>query len=99
MIKWKKSNCLIFVIGRLISNRGQGYIIIRKSNFGWWPHFMYAKSLEDAQIEHYVPAEPLELKSNTKFKKLIFKFLPLHILLFEGVIKTREHKYASNKSR
>jgi hypothetical protein len=47
-------NCLFFAIRKW--RKHGGYLIIRKSHFGWWPHFLWAKHLRNAEIEHYVPA-------------------------------------------
>ena len=49
-------NCFFFAIKRWFQ-RG-GYLIIRKSRFGPFPHFIWAKDLRDAEIEHYVPIDP-----------------------------------------
>ena len=48
-----RSNCLIFALWRLW-NRG-GYLMMRRSRWGWWPHFLWAESLDPLQIEHFAP--------------------------------------------
>jgi hypothetical protein len=45
------SNCLIFVIGRWLK-RG-GYVIARKSHWGWWLHFLWSPDLQT--FEEFVP--------------------------------------------
>lgn len=52
---WLFSNCLIFALWRWIT-RG-GYLVIRRSHYGWWPHIIWCEHLHDAEIEHYVPLE------------------------------------------
>lgn len=47
------SNCLIFALRKWFKEGG--YVIIRKSRFGFWPHFIWCRDLKDAEIEHYVP--------------------------------------------
>ncbi len=49
------SNCLFYAVKQLYSNKG-GYLIIRKSHYGWWPHFLYSKDLEE--FEEYTPIKP-----------------------------------------
>lgn len=48
------SNCLFFALGRWW--RRGGYLVIRKSRWGWWPHFIHCSDLRDARIEHNTPA-------------------------------------------
>ena len=50
-IEGRKSNCLFFAIGRWW-NRG-GYLVIRKSRFGYWPHFLWSPDLQ--VFESYSP--------------------------------------------
>lgn len=45
------NNCLIFALSRWFK-RG-GYLVIRRSRLGLFPHFIWAKSL--GEIEHFVP--------------------------------------------
>lgn len=47
------SNCLIFALWRL-ATRG-GYLLMRRSRWGWWPHFLWAETLDPPRIEHYAP--------------------------------------------
>jgi len=48
------SNCLIFALGRWY--KFGGYIVARKSHYGWWPHFLWSADL--ITFEHYVPDTP-----------------------------------------
>ena len=50
-----KSNCLIFALHRLVT-RG-GYLIMRRSRWGWWPHFLWAESLDPLKLEHFAPVD------------------------------------------
>ena len=38
------SNCIIFALHRWIT-RG-GYVVVRKSHHGWWPHAMWTPDLK-----------------------------------------------------
>jgi hypothetical protein len=38
-----RSNCLFYVLKRCWQDGG--YFIIRKSNHGWWPHFIWSGDL------------------------------------------------------
>jgi hypothetical protein len=33
-----------------------GYVIVRKSHYGWWPHFLWSRDLRS--FEEYSPAMP-----------------------------------------
>jgi hypothetical protein len=46
-----KSNCVIFALQRWFS-RG-GYIVLRKSNYGWWPHMIW--TMDFATFEEFTP--------------------------------------------
>jgi hypothetical protein len=48
------SNCLIFVLVRWL--RDGGFVIARKSNNGWWPHFFWTADL--VVFEEYTPKYP-----------------------------------------
>lgn len=47
------SNCLVFALWRWVT-RG-GYLLMRRSRWGWWPHFLWAETLEPLRVEHYAP--------------------------------------------
>lgn len=50
-----RSNCLLFAV-RLFLRRGcRGYLLMRKSKFGNFPHFLYA---ERGHIVSFVPLNP-----------------------------------------
>ena len=69
------SNCLLFALAKWWKHGG--YVIIRKSHWGWWPHFIWCKDLRDAEIEQYVPIGD----------KLPFSFMKV---LFKGKIVTKD---------
>jgi hypothetical protein len=46
-----KSNCIIFALQQWFS-RG-GYIVLRKSNYGWWPHMIWTKDF--TTFEEFTP--------------------------------------------
>ena len=48
-----RSNCLVYALKRWFSK--SGYLVIRKSNFGWWPHFLWTPDISGTYIEHYAP--------------------------------------------
>lgn len=75
-----KTNCLIFALKKWFKHGG--YLIIRKSNHGYFPHFLWSKDLKNAHVEHYVPIDP---------KRTLLRVL-LHKILFEGYIKTHDRK-------
>lgn len=45
------SNCLIYAIRKWIAEGG--YILMRMSYYGWWPHFLHMSI--DKIITHYSP--------------------------------------------
>ena len=47
------TNCLFFALKKWITLGG--YIVIRKSDEGWFPHFIWCGDLKDAEIEHIQP--------------------------------------------
>jgi len=65
-------NCLFFGLWRWMT-RG-GYLILRRSHHGWWPHVLWCEHLRDAEIEHYVP------------KRYSSHFAASHKLFFRGYI-------------
>jgi hypothetical protein len=48
------SNCIIFAVWRVI--RRGGYIVVRKSRWGWWPHVLWSPDLKT--FEEYQPIQP-----------------------------------------
>lgn len=63
-----KSNCLVFALQKW--RQEGGYLIIRKSKVGWWPHFLWAKSLEGAKAFHFVPEK---YETDLKSPPMLFK--------------------------
>ena len=74
----KYSNCLIFALGRIFKKGG--YLVIRKSRFGWWPHFLWGQLNEEGliEVEHYQPLQP--------DKTSWLRYFPIHTLLFKGKV-------------
>ena len=60
------SNCLIFALSKFVKKGG--YIIIRKSKFGPWLHFMWTDNVQD--YEHYRPETPLK---HPYLSKILFR--------------------------
>lgn len=46
-----RSNCLIWAVKQWYRNGG--CLLIRRSNYGWWPHFMWMNV--DGTIWEYAP--------------------------------------------
>jgi hypothetical protein len=70
----KFTNCIVFVMSKWLDEGG--YIVLRKSRFGWWPHFLWARSL--SEMEHLVP----ESKAPPKYG--------VDLLFFNGTIETED---------
>lgn len=51
-----RSNCVFFATSRWFA-RG-GYLIVRKSRHGPFPHFLWAHSIESVPVEQFVPVRP-----------------------------------------
>jgi len=77
----QRSNCLIFAVRRWM--REGGYFIVRKSRHGWWPHFMWARSLKGLAIEQWIPCPPKKWDDLPRWQKI----LPVHVVLFRGQLK------------
>ena len=78
LVTTSESNCLFFALTRF-KERG-GYLIMRKSHHGWFPHFLWSEDLET--FEQYVPYFPSEH----------LKFPPLW---FAGFIRTGQDRKAT----
>jgi len=39
-----------------------GYIIMRKSKFGWFPHFLWTESIDGLELIEFVPVNPKHKK-------------------------------------
>jgi hypothetical protein len=76
-----KSNCILFALRRWFS-RG-GYIVLRKSNYGWWPHMIWTKDF--VTFEEFTPP--------VHYARV---FPPL---VFEGIIKTTNRTEQVAKAR
>jgi len=50
-----KGNCLTFALRKWRAEGG--YIVIRKSRYGWWPHFLHMDA-ETRVLTHLVPVKP-----------------------------------------
>lgn len=68
------SNCLVFALGRWV--RHGGYLVVRKSRNGWWPHFIW--SLDLIEFMDFAPHEPQRYKCPP--------------LLFRGRIRSQTEK-------
>lgn len=58
-----KTNCLFFALAlyyRRLHKNKRGYVVSRKSFYGWFPHFMYSRRRRDGtcQVVGYVPSDP-----------------------------------------
>jgi hypothetical protein len=63
----------------------KGYLLIRKSREGWYPHFLWMS--EGNEIHHFQPTE-----------RKIYKYCPP--LIFEGYVKIGDEKQkAPDESR
>jgi hypothetical protein len=70
----KYGNCLIFAIRLWLI--GGGYLIVRKSRAGWFPHFLWCADLADTKVLHFTPR-----------KVAPWWYRPIHMLWFSSVIK------------
>jgi hypothetical protein len=48
-----KSNCIVFAFDCWFK-RG-GFLVVRKSNYGWWPHFIWTEDLKT--YREFVPTQ------------------------------------------
>jgi hypothetical protein len=48
------SNCLLYAL--LTWYREGGYLVVRHSKYGWWPHFLHQH--KGGVVTHYVPLCP-----------------------------------------
>lgn len=53
------SNCIFFALALFVRRRYVGRIVIRKSRWGPFPHFLYE---EKGHVVHYVPTNPRHKK-------------------------------------
>lgn len=87
-----RSNCLIFSIQRLCDD---GYLIVRKSRHGWWPHFMYAKDVDGIVVQNFVPQTPIEWEDLPWWKRV----LPIHIVIFTGKVIDNDRREPGHDRR
>lgn len=73
-------NCLTFVLKILKYRRQTDHLLIRRSHWGWFPHFAAIFELEDGTLvkKEYVPINPKP------------KWIPP--LFFKGEVKTTVYK-------
>ena len=48
------SNCILYAFKRWWAEGG--YVVIRASHYGWWPHVLWSKDL--VTFEEYTPKRP-----------------------------------------
>lgn len=48
--------CLAHALGRFW--RDGGYLIVRRSHWGWFPHFLWAADLRGLEVEQFKPEAP-----------------------------------------
>jgi hypothetical protein len=57
MSVFDKSNCVVFAVKLYLRRKDKrGYLAMRKSDAGWWPHFLY---FEKHHIVSYRPTKPI----------------------------------------
>ena len=57
------NNCFIFALKLWIRRKGVGYLLIRKSRMGNFPHFLYGEIRNDKlRLINFVPLNPREKK-------------------------------------
>jgi hypothetical protein len=49
------NNCLVYALRKWF--RHGGYLIIRKSRWGWFPHFLWSPAAPP-EAEQYIPVNP-----------------------------------------
>lgn len=65
------NNCFFFALSKWFKNGG--YLAIRKSHLGNFPHFLWIKDLKNADLEHYTPIEPPDKQKERFIDKFLFK--------------------------
>lgn len=76
----KRSNCLLYALKRW--RYRDDYLVIRRSRWGWWPHFLHGQpdGAGNIKVQHLTPAQPALPKGWRRW-------LPLHTFVFRGVVK------------
>lgn len=66
---WKRTNCLFFAVALYFRRRkqigiGRHYLVLRKSDSGRFPHFLYVEHLPHSGVRFisYKPRHPIERK-------------------------------------
>ena len=56
-MSWR-GNCLIFAVALWL--RVGGYLVVRRSRWGWWPHFLHGRRGRDGKLRvvGYAPIKP-----------------------------------------
>lgn len=74
------SNCLFYAVTKFVKEKN-GYLVMRKSKEGWYPHFLFMD--ENKKIRHFQPVV-----------REIYKWLPP--LIFRGFIKKHDNNKRRN---
>lgn len=74
-----KNNCFFYALGLWV--RRGGYLVVRKSRMGFFPHFIWCGDLKNAEVLHFSPDVP-----KNHAGKLFHKFW------FKGSIKTNDQE-------
>jgi hypothetical protein len=61
-----KSNCILYAVACWF--KSGGYIVLRKSNYGWWPHMLWTKDF--TTFAEFTPRVHVE---NAAFPPLLFR--------------------------
>jgi hypothetical protein len=61
-----KSNCILYAVACWF--KSGGYIVLRKSNYGWWPHMLWTKDF--STFAEFTPQVHVE---NAAFPPLLFQ--------------------------
>ena len=72
----KNTNCIIYAFSKWAEMGG--YVAIRKSRFGWFPHFLWVKDIDGKEMSHIGPVSGLPPKH------------PLELIRFNAFIKTED---------
>jgi hypothetical protein len=62
----RRSNCLIFALAHWWHDGG--YLIVRRSWYGWWPHFLWS-----ADLKVFEEFTPLRTKTYRLCPPVLFK--------------------------
>jgi len=61
-----RNNCLWFALHRFFTKGG--YLLVRKSRHGWWPHFLWSSNLD-----HFEEWQPEKSSNDLAFPPFWFK--------------------------